>query len=56
MRHAGFKIGIAERDRWLELMTQSMEEAKVPETARAFLDSFFANVADFMRNQPETVQ
>ncbi len=53
MRHVGFRIGVAERDRWLELMTRAMEETSVPEAARAFLDPFFASVADFMRNHQE---
>lgn len=50
MRHMPFKIGEAERDRWISLMTAAMEETRVPETARAFLDPFFAQVADFMKN------
>ena len=53
MRHITFKIGIAERDRWLELMTAAMDETAVPAPARAFLDPFFAQVADFMRNQAD---
>lgn len=53
MRHVTFKIGIAERDRWLELMTAAMEETEVPPAAREFLDPFFAQVADFMRNQAD---
>lgn len=55
MRHAPFKIGVAERDRWLELMAAAMDETAVPADARAFLDPFFAQVADFMRNQPESL-
>ena len=51
MRHITFRIGIAERDRWLELMTAAMEETAVPASAREFLDPFFDQVADFMRNQ-----
>jgi hemoglobin len=51
MRHITFKIGIPERDRWLELMSAAMAETAVPATARSFLDPFFAQVADFMRNQ-----
>ncbi|MBG7608641.1 MAG: globin [Verrucomicrobia bacterium] len=54
MRHAPFKIGIAERDRWLKLMGEAMDEIKVPSFARVFLDSFFKQTADFMRNQPES--
>jgi hemoglobin len=53
MRHITFKIGIAERDRWLELMASAMVETSVPAEARGFLDPFFAQVADFMRNQAD---
>lgn len=53
MRHITFRIGLAERDRWLALMTAAMEETAVPPDARAFLDPFFAQVADFMRNQAD---
>lgn len=53
MRHITFKIGIAERDRWLELMATAMDETAVPSAAREFLDPFFAQVADFMRNQAD---
>lgn len=53
MRHVTFKIGIAERDRWLQLMSAAMDESAIPEKARGFLDPFFAQVADFMRNRPE---
>jgi hemoglobin len=53
MRHVTFQIGIAQRDRWLSLMSTAMEDAEIPATARSFLDPFFAQVADFMRNRPE---
>ena len=53
MRHIGFRIGVPERDRWLELMSAAMEETQVSQEARGFLDPFFAQVADFMRNQAE---
>lgn len=52
MRHIPFRIGEAERDRWLELMAGAMDECGTPGEARAFLEPFFAQVADFMRNQP----
>lgn len=55
MRHIPFRIGEAERDRWLELMGAAMDECGTPAEARAFLDPFFAQVADFMRNQPPAV-
>ncbi len=53
MRHITFKIGIAERDRWLELMGAAMDDAALPTAAREFLDPFFFQVADFMRNQAD---
>jgi hemoglobin len=53
MRHITFKIGLAERDRWLALMHAAMEETEIPWQAREFLDPFFAQVADFMRNQAD---
>ena len=51
MRHAPFKIGIAERDRWLELMADAMRETEVPGSVTLNLKTFFEQVADFMRNQ-----
>ncbi|MEP4078217.1 globin [Haloferula sp.] len=51
MRHMGFSIGEAERDRWVELMSESMVETGVPDGPREKLVEFFAQVADFMRNQ-----
>ena len=53
MRHITFKIGLAERDRWLELMGAAMDDAAIPAAAREFLDPFFFQVADFMRNQAD---
>lgn len=52
MRHIPFRIGEAERDRWIALMAAAMDECGTPEEARAFLEPFFTQVADFMRNQP----
>ena len=53
MRHVSFRIGIPEMDRWLELMGAAMAATEVPAQAREFLEPFFAQVADFMRNQTE---
>lgn len=53
MRHAPFSIGVAERDRWLELMRAAMEEADLPAGAQLDLDAFFSQVADFMRNRED---
>ena len=53
MRHAPFSIGVAERDRWLELMDAAMEETGVPELSVSVLRPLFRQVADFMRNREE---
>ena len=50
VRHAPFVIGTAERDRWLELMGEAMDETAIAGEARRHLSAFFAQVADFMRN------
>lgn len=51
MRHVPFSIGEAERDRWLELMGEAMDELEVAGEARVNLGAFFDQVADFMRNR-----
>lgn len=53
MRHAPFSIGTAERDRWLQLMEEAMEETAVPDLSAAVLRPLFRQIADFMRNRPE---
>lgn len=53
MRHAPFRIDAAARDRWLALMAESMDETQINGPAREWLDGFFYQIADFMRNQPE---
>ena len=50
MRHMPFKVDIAARARWLEIMTASMDEMEVPSPSREVLEDFFAQIADFMRN------
>ena len=50
MRHVTFRIGVPERNRWLKLMSEAMVETGVSERARGFLDPFFVQVADFMKN------
>lgn len=52
-RHMPFRIGIAERERWMELMSTAAVEEIADENARAALLTFFAQVADFMRNVPD---
>jgi hemoglobin len=53
MRHMPFSIGLAERDRWLELMGAAMQENGIQTAHAEILSAFFAQVADFMRNRPE---
>lgn len=52
-RHMPFSIGVAERDRWLELMGAAMNEVAIPEAQAPIISSFFAQIADFMRNREE---
>jgi hemoglobin len=50
-RHMPFSIGEAERDRWMKLMGEAMAEAEVPDADAPLIGSFFAQVADMMRNR-----
>lgn len=50
-RHMPFSIGEAERDRWLELMGAAMSEVEIPLAEGAIITTFFAQVADMMRNR-----
>ncbi|MFC4992574.1 globin [Rubritalea tangerina] len=52
-RHMPYKIGTRERDRWVQLMREAMEEAQIPQAVADELNAFFFQVADFMRNVPE---
>lgn len=50
-RHMPFSIGAAERDRWLELMYAAMQEVAVPAETVPLISTFFAQVANMMRNR-----
>lgn len=50
-RHMPFSIGEAERDRWLKLMGEAMQEVVIPPEEGAVIGAFFAQVADMMRNR-----
>lgn len=52
MRHMPFKIGIVERDQWVEAMDQAMGEVGVEPALRARLKESFMGTADWMRNTP----
>lgn len=41
-RHMPFPIGGAERDRWMALMMQAMDEVEIPADTSPVVNSFFA--------------
>ena len=51
MRHAPFPIGQEARDRWMQLMTNALDEVKLPDEADAILREFFDSTATFMINR-----
>ncbi len=53
MRHAPFKIGVAERNRWVECMEGALADAQIPEPDRSVMSRYFANTATFLMNTPE---
>jgi hemoglobin len=50
-RHLPFSIGEAERDRWMRLMGEAMQEVEIPPTEAPVIGAFFGQVADMMRNR-----
>lgn len=52
-RHLPFRVGTVERDRWVELMQEAADEVIADDFIRESLMTFFAQVADFLRNQLE---
>jgi len=53
MRHAHVLVDERMRDAWLACMKVALDEAGVNGMTRLFLDQRFAEVANFLRNQPE---
>jgi hemoglobin len=53
MRHGKVAIGERMRDAWLRCMAHALDEQGVTGDVRGFLDARFAEVANFLRNQPE---
>lgn len=51
MRHAPFVIGVAEKDRWLEIMNAAIDEIGVPDNKLDTLRSFFESTANFLQNR-----
>ncbi len=52
MRHMPFAVTPAARERWLQLMTRALDEARFPPEADAVLREFFDAVATMMVNRP----
>lgn len=53
MRHGHVPIDSAMRDAWLRAMTTAMDDCGVQGLVRAFLNTRFADLADFLRNRPD---
>ena len=52
-RHFPFSIGERERDEWLWCMDRALDESGLSPEVVDYLKGRFAEIADFMRNQPE---
>jgi hemoglobin len=53
LRHVRFSIGQTARNRWLELMTQAIDEAGLSAEAAGILQTFFDSTATFLINAGE---
>jgi len=52
MRHMPFAVNAAARERWLQLMTNALDEVKLPAEVDAFLRDFFDGVSAMLVNRP----
>jgi hemoglobin len=52
MRHAPFRVGIAERDAWLSHMRVAVDSLGLPAEQAAVLWDYFEHAAHFMINTP----
>jgi hemoglobin len=53
-RHAPFAIDQRARDRWMQMMTQALDETQLPREADLILRRFFDATATFMINRGAT--
>lgn len=53
MRHMPFPIDINARNRWVELMTEALDEVGFPAAVAELLLRYFADTATFMINRAE---
>ena len=52
MRHSAVPIGTDLRDAWLRCMDAALDHPSIDDEIRGFLSRKFADLADFLRNQP----
>ena len=52
MRHMPFAVNDAARERWLQLMTNALNEVRFPPDVDAFLREFFHGVSAMLINRP----
>ena len=52
MRHMPFAVNAAARERWLQLMTNALDQARLPPEVDAFLREFFDGVSAMLVNRP----
>ncbi len=52
MRHMPFAVNPAARRRWLELMANALDEARLPQDVDAYLREFFDGVSAMLVNRP----
>lgn len=52
MRHMPFAVNAVARERWLRLMTNALDEVKLPAEVDAFLREFFDGVSAMLVNRP----
>ncbi len=57
-RHSPFKIGLKERNRWIKLMLESLDELQIIKghPVRETMETYFQNVATHMINQQVSIQ
>ena len=52
LRHMPFAVNAAARERWLQLMTNALDEVKLPPDVAALLRDFFHGVSAMLVNRP----
>jgi hemoglobin len=51
LRHMPFAIDLAARERWLSLMSNALDEAKLPGEVESVLREFFTGVSEMLVNR-----